>query len=222
MSPRVDLLHRRTCRVLTCAAWSTLACLRALDCLAVLLTLPCLATAGLPFPHPTSSYLTVACPRPYRPCGCSAARKTSCMPTVSHRRQQRCHCSQPPHAASALTSPFPQHGTWTQARVHAPRTTSSMGTTVRMRRYDFATSDTEFDELRRVAAHHPWGTRRPVAHFRGSVYWYERHGRTRAYAQSLVAPHDVDVDWYEAIDTSSLEVDGAPIFGNISAHARFK
>mmetsp|Transcript_3665 Transcript_3665/g.8269 ORF Transcript_3665/g.8269 Transcript_3665/m.8269 type:complete len:250 (-) Transcript_3665:397-1146(-) len=38
----------------------------------------------------------------------------------------------------------------------------------------------------------------------------------------LVRPHELDVDWYERIDTSPLERDGANIFGNVSDHARYK
>ena len=30
------------------------------------------------------------------------------------------------------------------------------------------------------------------------------------------------VDWYDRIDTSPLETDGVPHFGNMSDHARFK
>ena len=46
-----------------------------------------------------------------------------------------------------------------------------------------------------------------------------RHGRTRAFAQSLVRPHEVDVDWYERIDTTPLEHDragAAPILDSSS------
>ena len=42
-----------------------------------------------------------------------------------------------------------------------------------------------------------WSTRvrRERAFFRGSVYWYRRHGRTRAFAQSMASPHELDADW---------------------------
>jgi hypothetical protein len=68
----------------------------------------------------------------------------------------------------------------------------------------------------------PWEARAEVAYFRGSIFWYERHGRTRAFARSLVAPSQIDVDWYEKIDTSMLEADGGRHFGNLSHHMRHK
>ena len=37
-----------------------------------------------------------------------------------------------------------------------------------------------------------------------------------------MAPDEVDVDWYERIDTSPLESDGASLFGNLSSHALYK
>ena len=73
--------------------------------------------------------------------------------------------------------------------------------------YDFDQSDDEGAALAAAAARRPWAARRERAHFRGSVYWYENHGRTRAFAASLVSPDEVDVDWYEKVDTAALETD---------------
>ena len=89
--------------------------------------------------------------------------------------------------------------------------------------YDFEASDDEFGRVRSTAAvQFPWRTKRPVAYFRGSIYWYEGHGRTRAFARSLASPDEIDVDWWEQITTTPLESDGQGIFGNISAHAGYK
>ena len=88
--------------------------------------------------------------------------------------------------------------------------------------YDFEQSDDEWAALAAAAARRPWAARRERAHFRGSVYWYESHGRTRAFAASLVSPDEVDVDWYEKVDTAALETDGENVFGAIGDHAKFK
>ena len=88
--------------------------------------------------------------------------------------------------------------------------------------YDFEKSDGEWATLAAAAARRPWAARRERAHFRGSVYWYENHGRTRAFAASLVSPDEVDVDWYEKVDTAALETDGENVFGAIGDHAKFK
>ena len=89
--------------------------------------------------------------------------------------------------------------------------------------YDFETSDADFSRLSHAAeSRYPWDSKREAAYFRGSIYWYEQHGRTRAFAASLVHPAEVDVDWYDAIDTLPLESDGRPLFGDIEEHARYK
>ncbi len=89
--------------------------------------------------------------------------------------------------------------------------------------YDFDESDDEFARMRKAAAvQSPWQRKLPIAFFRGSIYWYERHGRTRAFARSLAAPTEIDVDWWEQISTASLETDGQGIFGNGSALARYR
>ena len=88
--------------------------------------------------------------------------------------------------------------------------------------YDFDTSDEDFGALATAAAQTGWSSRREVAFFRGSIYWFQGHGRTRAFARSLVAPSEIDADWYEELDTSALETDGLPHFGDLSRHARHK
>ena len=92
--------------------------------------------------------------------------------------------------------------------------------------YDFDTSDEDFAALAAEAerAAPRWAERADAAYFRGSLYWYEAHGRTRAFARSLVHPREVDADWYDEIVTSALEGDGqhTAYFGNASAFARRK
>ena len=88
--------------------------------------------------------------------------------------------------------------------------------------YDFESTDDEFKQLSEMAGSHKWGDRMDKAYFRGSIYWFERHGRTEAFARSLLHNADVDVDWYKQIDTSALEGDNLPIFGDLSTHAMHK
>jgi EGF-domain serine glucosyl/xylosyltransferase len=38
----------------------------------------------------------------------------------------------------------------------------------------------------------------------------------------LCCAGEFDVDWYEEVDTSALEVDGVNVLGNLSQHARYK
>ena len=89
--------------------------------------------------------------------------------------------------------------------------------------YDFDDPPTEAGERTEEADDDAaWGAKRDAAFFRGSIFWFEKHGRTRAFAQSLAHPSDVDVDWYDAIDTAALEADGTPHFGDLAGHAAFK
>ena len=62
-------------------------------------------------------------------------------------------------------------------------------------RYDYDHSDAEWLRLAAAGRRQPWRARRERGFFRGSVYWYRRHGRTRAFAQSMATPHELDADW---------------------------
>jgi len=88
--------------------------------------------------------------------------------------------------------------------------------------YDYDHSDVEWSSLAAAGRRQPWRARRERAFFRGSVYWYQRHGRTRAFAQSMATPHETDADWYNEIDTTALEEDNANIFGNVSEASGYK
>ena len=88
--------------------------------------------------------------------------------------------------------------------------------------YDFSNSDDEFKQLDDDSARVPWADKADKAYFRGSIYWFHAHGRTAAFARSLVHPTDVDADWYPQIDTHALESDDTPIFGDLTAHARHR
>jgi hypothetical protein len=88
--------------------------------------------------------------------------------------------------------------------------------------YDFDSSDAAIANLSSIADAWPWHSKKQSAFFRGSIYWFEKHGRTRAFARSLVAPSEIDVDWYENIETASLETDGTPHFGDMGEYAGHK
>ena len=77
----------------------------------------------------------------------------------------------------------------THARSRPPSPTSPLT------RYDYDHSDAEWSRLAAAGRRRPWRARRERAFFRGSVYWYRRHGRTRAFAQSMATPHELDADW---------------------------
>ena len=86
--------------------------------------------------------------------------------------------------------------------------------------YDFSISDRMYSDLTAQAAKQKWGTKRERAYFRGSIYWFEGHGRTRAFAQSMAYPAEIDVDWYEKVNTGPLETDGENVLGDIGLHSR--
>ena len=119
--------------------------------------------------------------------------------------------------------------------------------------YDFASTDWDFSRLTDTSARRfPWDLKRERAFFRGSMYWYEAHGRTRAFALSMASPELLDADWcaavprrnqcsatccssrmtscvhpavllrYEDIDMKYVETDGQNVFGDIATHARYK
>ena len=72
---------------------------------------------------------------------------------------------------------------------------STPSSTLTLTRYDYDHSDAEWSRLAAAGRRQPWRARRERAFFRGSVYWYRRHGRTRAFAQSMATPHELDADW---------------------------
>ena len=81
--------------------------------------------------------------------------------------------------------------------------------------YDFDEDEEEDDERGHGVGVDDavWEAKKEVAYFRGSIFWLERHGRTRAFAKSLAQPDRIDVDWYEQIHTKALEADDVPHFG---------
>ena len=89
--------------------------------------------------------------------------------------------------------------------------------------YDFQSLDAEVaDMAEKARALFPWGTRKEIAWFRGSCWYYKHHGRTAALTMSEVAPELVDAAWYEEVRTEMLGEDGIAHFGEVWEGARHK
>lgn len=105
-----------------------------------------------------------------RPPPCTSGNPCTLAPPYPSSSSYLTRTSAPPHL---LTSPVPPY----------------------LFRYDYDQTDVEWSSLAAAGRQRPWRARRERAFFRGSVYWYRRHGRTRAFAQSMATPHEIDADW---------------------------
>ncbi|KAJ1488796.1 lipopolysaccharide-modifying protein, partial [Baffinella frigidus] len=89
--------------------------------------------------------------------------------------------------------------------------------------YDFDDWDKELQELDSASeALYPWESKIETAFFRGSCWFYKRHGRTAALTMSEVDKDLVDAAWYKEVRTDMLEQDGVPQFGDIFEAGAFK
>jgi len=88
--------------------------------------------------------------------------------------------------------------------------------------YDFDGIDDEWEALKNSSSQISWYNKTARALFRGSIFFYQDHARTRAYLLSALRPDELDVDWYEELRTELLDQDGRSVFGDIASHARFK